>query len=129
SPRTGGRPQGSTALGWFEVVRQSEGSYVKKVLGEHADWATHEQTELPYLEAEEDRLLYVAATRAREMLVVSRWTGNQKHKAWGVLNDFLTTAKELPIPQPCVAAHVAALDSSVEAQAAAATSRMSARDI
>jgi ATP-dependent helicase/nuclease subunit A len=40
--------RGSRALGWFEVVRQSEGSYVKKVLGEHADWAMHEQTELPY---------------------------------------------------------------------------------
>ena len=35
------------ALGWFEVVRRSEGSYVKKVLGEHADWAMHEQTDLP----------------------------------------------------------------------------------
>jgi ATP-dependent helicase/nuclease subunit A len=120
--------RGSKALGWFEVVRQSEGSYVKKVLGEHADWAMHEQTELPYLEAEEDRLLYVAATRAREMLVVSRWTGNQKQKAWGVLNDFLTTAKELPIPQPIAAPQVAVLDSSVEAQGSAAAARVKARD-
>ena len=40
--------RGSRALGWFKVVRKSEGSYVKKVLGEHADWATHEQAELPY---------------------------------------------------------------------------------
>ena len=53
------------------------------LLGEHADWAAHEAAELPYLQAEEDRLLYVAATRARQMLVVSRWTGNASNAAWG----------------------------------------------
>ena len=39
---------------------------------QHADWDTYEQAELPYVAAEEDRLLYVAATRARDTLVVSR---------------------------------------------------------
>ena len=71
--------QGLKAQGWFKVVK-SPSRYGAPVLGEHRDWATHEAAELPYLEAEEDRLLYVAATRAREMLVVSRWTGNQKRQ-------------------------------------------------
>jgi ATP-dependent exoDNAse (exonuclease V) beta subunit len=59
----------------------------------------------------------VAATRARELLVVSRWTGNQKLKAWGVLNDFLTGAKELPIPQTVAAPSLEPLDCSTEPQA------------
>ena len=68
----------SKAQGWFKVVKKVEGkSWGGKLLGEHADWPAHEAAELPYLQAEEDRLLYVAATRARELLVVSRWTGNQ----------------------------------------------------
>ena len=37
--------------------------------------------------AEENRLLYVAATRAREMLVVSRSASSKGTPAWGVLND------------------------------------------
>ena len=58
---------GAEARGWFKVVRKSRGlAAAATLLGEHADWAAHEAAELPYLQAEEDRLLYVAATRARE---------------------------------------------------------------
>ena len=85
--------------GWFKVERRSEDKpWMRTVLGEHADWQRHEDAELPYLEAEEDRLLYVAATRAKEMLVVSRFMGKQREPAWGVLNDFLTAAQELSVP-------------------------------
>jgi ATP-dependent helicase/nuclease subunit A len=80
------------------------------------------------LQAEEDRLMYVAATRARETLVISRWTGNQKHKAWGVLNDFLADAKELPVPHLGATPHVEPLDCSVEEQASATTSRIAANE-
>ncbi len=64
---------GLQARGWLKIVRKSDTSWAEPLLGQHADWDAHEQAELPYVEAEEDRLLYVAATRAREMLVVSRW--------------------------------------------------------
>ena len=65
------------AHGWFKVVRQ-DGELVRRASCS-ASTPTGRRTkaaELPYLQAEEDRLLYVAATRARELLVVSRWTGN-----------------------------------------------------
>jgi ATP-dependent helicase/nuclease subunit A len=114
--------------GWFKVVRKSQSSYVEQPLAEHADWPAYERAELPYLQAEEDRLMYVAATRARKILVVSRWTGNQKSKAWGVLNDFLADAKELPVPHAGVPPHVKPLDCSVEEQASATTSRIAAND-
>ena len=109
---------GPKAYGWFKLVQRSEASpWNGKLLGEHADWPAHESAELPYRQAEEDRLLYVAATRAREMLVVSRWTGNQTLKAWGVLNDFLGSAKKLPVPPSAIAAVVKPLDTSTNCQA------------
>ncbi len=85
------------AHGWLRIVRRTKGSYGETLLGEPADWALHESAELPYLQAEEDRLLYVAATRARETLVISRSAKRLRSSAWGVLNDFLAPAPELPI--------------------------------
>ena len=108
------------ARGWFKIVRKTEGSHAAPLLAEHPDWPAYEAAELPYLQAEEDRLLYVAATRAREMLIISRWTGNQQPKAWGVLNDFLLDAKELPVPRMGATSQVRPLNCSVEEQGAAA---------
>ncbi len=78
------------AQGWFKLVHKGENSHHATLLGQHADWPAHEAAELPYLQAEEDRLLYVAATRAREALIVSRVADAKKNTAWGVLNIFLT---------------------------------------
>lgn len=114
------------ARGWFKIVRKNEGSYVAKLLGEHADWPAYEAAELPYLQAEEDRLLYVAATRAREMLVISRSMEKLRAPAWGVLNSFLAHALELPIPSPARVPIVAPLDSSSAAQIHAADRRTAA---
>jgi ATP-dependent helicase/nuclease subunit A len=84
----------------LKIARRSVGSFSDTVLGQHADWTTHEIAELPYLLAEEDRLLYVAATRAREALIVSRSTERLQSPAWGVLNNFLAQVSGLSIPSP-----------------------------
>jgi ATP-dependent helicase/nuclease subunit A len=119
--------QGEKALGWFKIERKSEASYFTRLLGQHADWQVHERAEQPYRRAEEDRLLYAAATRAREMLVVSRWTGgNSTYPAWGVLNDFLTTATELPVPASAAAPVFEPLNCSIESQQRAAQTRAAA---
>ena len=107
------------ALGWLKIVRKSESSFAAKVLGEHADWPTHEAAELPYLQAEEDRLLYVAATRAREVLVVSRSTEKLRTPAWGVLNAFLAGALELTVAPSVSVAPVVPLDCTNATQIAA----------
>jgi ATP-dependent helicase/nuclease subunit A len=97
---------GLKATGWLKIVRKSEGSFAGKLIAEHADWPAHEAAELPYLQAEEDRLLYVAATRARRTLVVSTSTGKTPYPAWGVLNDFLGQADEVSVPASvCISAH------------------------
>jgi ATP-dependent helicase/nuclease subunit A len=110
---------GPAAYGWLKIVRKNENSYHDKLLAEHADWTAHEAAEGPFLQAEEDRLLYVASTRAREVLVVSRCTSNLRNPAWGVLNDFFAEAKELAIPARPTLAPVEPLNCAKEAQAAA----------
>jgi ATP-dependent helicase/nuclease subunit A len=115
--------------GWLKVWRKSEANRRGgKLLGEAADWPEHEAAELPYLQAEEDRLLYVAATRARQLLVVSRYTGNHRLKAWGVLNNFLADAKELLLPTTVAPFHVEPLDCSPAVQAGAIASRTASQD-
>jgi ATP-dependent helicase/nuclease subunit A len=120
---------GDVAHGWFQVVRQSEGSWPGTLLGEHADWATHAAAEEPFLEAEQHRLLYVAATRARQMLVVSRWTRKAKQPAWNALDPFLALATELVVPPVVQIPRVSALDCSTFAQAFDAAARAAAHEI
>ena len=111
------------ALGWLKLVRRSETSYAETVLGEHADWCAHEAAEVPYLQAEEDRLLYVAATRGRQLVVVSRWVGTATNRAWGVLDSFLKQAPQLSVPAAVSSRAVGALDCSTASQTAAMESR------
>ena len=92
------RRNGLKADGWLKIIRRIDNSYRETLLGEPQDWPTHESDEIPYLEAEEKRLDYVAATRAREMLIISRCLGTLKQPAWGLLNNYLAEAKELDIP-------------------------------
>ena len=120
--------EGARALGWFKVEKKSEGSFAAKLLGEHADWEEHKAAEEPYLEAEEDRLLYVAATRARQMLVVSRSASNKGKPAWGVLNDNLAAAKELPMPATVSVGSPKPPTTPAKTQAEALAARVAAND-
>lgn len=115
--------RGLRAQGWLKIVRKSDGSFAGKLIGEHEDWPAHEADELPYLKAEEDRLLYVAATRAREMLVVSRSMETPMTPAWGVLNSFLQTAVELSLPSSIKSSPVEPLDCTVATHTEAANWR------
>ena len=112
--RTGDQPEG-----WFQVVRKN-GEHGRTVLGEHEDWDQHQAAEQPFLDAEQDRLLYVAATRAREVLVVSRWTTTPRNGAWTDLDPFLSKATELPVPSSVGAPATPVQDFSAAAQAEAA---------
>jgi len=89
---------GVSARGYFQLTREFGRS--KKVVAEPAGWAGYEAEELRYLDAEESRLLYVAATRARDALVVGRWAkvGGKSKRAWAVFDPFLGGARELEVP-------------------------------
>jgi ATP-dependent helicase/nuclease subunit A len=120
--------RGQQAVGWFKVEKKSETSYASKLLGEHADWPAHEAAELPYLQAEENRLLYVAATRARQLLIISHQVPQKGTAAWGVLNNSLASAKELMVPAAASVTTPKPASCSVRAQADARAARSSTQD-
>src|SRR5262249_43429602 len=85
------------ARGYFRIVRGR--GWSEDVLAEPAGWAEHEAAELEYLKAERQRLLYVAGTRARDLLVVSRWVGAGGARGpWAPLAPFPEPAPALRIP-------------------------------
>jgi ATP-dependent helicase/nuclease subunit A len=87
------------ARGYFKIERRREGSYARTVLAEPPDWADHQATELGYLQAERARLLYVAATRAQDLLVVCRWAGNGSGaRPWEAFKAELDAAPVLKVP-------------------------------
>ncbi len=104
--------------GYFRIMRDfGQG---QKVVAEPPGWDQHHADELQYLQAEEQRLLYVAATRAKDMLVIGRWAKAGSGRPWGVFDAFLAKAKELKVPATVVAPVIQAVDLSAKAVAAAA---------
>ena len=87
---TRGRPQGH-----FRFTKPV--GYQTKTISQPGGWEDHAAEEKKYEEAEENRLMYVAATRARDLLVVSAYAGDLgERKAWGPLEKGLGGIPELP---------------------------------
>jgi ATP-dependent helicase/nuclease subunit A len=94
---------------------------VRKVLAEPVGWDEHQAAEERFLDAEQDRLLYVAATRAKRMLVVGRAKKPSKRSsAWTDLDPYLDDATELTVPATTPAPAFAPADLSPAAAARAA---------
>jgi ATP-dependent helicase/nuclease subunit A len=92
--RTGGRPRGH-----FRFTR-TFGFTVRKV-SQPVDWEESAAEERRYEAAEENRLMYVAATRARDLLVVSAYAGDLgERKSWGPLEKGFAGIAELPDVAP-----------------------------
>ena len=119
---------GLTARGFFSITR--EFGWTKRVIAEPAGWEAYEADEQQYLAAEESRLLYVAATRARDLLVVGRWAkaGGKGVRSWAALDPFLGIAKELPVPSSVVSGSSRTVDLSDKARGQAAAVRVAAHE-
>ncbi len=68
-----------------------------QLIAEPPGWEEDEALEQQFEEAEEIRLLYVAATRASDMLVVSTYEANSKPGPWAALAPALSQVPELPV--------------------------------
>lgn len=89
---------GSGARGYL-TVRREINEFVTEVIAEPEGWAGHQAAEQVYEDAEERRLLYVAATRARELLVVSRWGKDSRaQRPWALLDGYLAGVPDLEVP-------------------------------
>jgi ATP-dependent helicase/nuclease subunit A len=107
----------------MKVEWQSEEGFGKRLIGLPADWNTHEAIEQQYRDAEVTRLLYVASTRARDLLVVGRWGKLAGNKAWGDFATYLAGCPELVIPPVAMEADRPLPDCSAAVRARAAAVR------
>jgi ATP-dependent helicase/nuclease subunit A len=119
---------GLIASGYFSIT--SGWGYQEKVLAGPAGWDQFAQEEQRYLAAEEHRLLYVSATRARDLLVVGRWAKNGARgvRAWEAFAPFLSGVPELPVPTKVTAPAAQLVDLSAAASMQASASRHTAHD-
>lgn len=79
--------------GYFSVTK-TEG-FKRVVLAQPKDWETWAAKERTFLTAERNRLLYVATTRARQMLIVSQWEDTAAKDPWSPLQGILEHVPEL----------------------------------
>jgi ATP-dependent helicase/nuclease subunit A len=90
------RREDSIPEGYF-CFTHSIGAFSSKVVGQPLDWEFYEEQEKKFLKAEEMRLLYVAATRARNLLIISS-TNDNRRNAWAYLLKGLDEQHVINIP-------------------------------
>lgn len=84
---------GDTPRGYFVIKK--ENGYTTEIIGQPLEWDKYSEEEMKYLSAEETRLLYVAATRARNLLVVSTYPSKPELSPWSLLHGYLSGVPEL----------------------------------
>ncbi len=113
------------ARGWFSIEKDGEG-WGNRVIAQPAEWEEKVEEEYLYLDAEEVRLRYVAATRARELLVVGRWGKAGEKGPWRSFEPSLAGVSELPVPTHVAVPAVQPPKISVASRAGANAQRESA---
>ncbi len=85
------------AAGYF-LIQQSKG-FQKETIAQPVGWEAMSVRERAFMHAERDRLLYVAATRAKQMLVVSLYPEQPAKCPWSSLMDGMELIRELDVPE------------------------------
>jgi ATP-dependent helicase/nuclease subunit A len=86
---------GGAARGHFRFTKPA--AFGSRTVSQPAGWEESAAEERRYEAAEESRLMYVAATRARDLLVISTYEGDLgERKSWGLLERGLAGVEELP---------------------------------
>ena len=87
------------AQGHFLITRP-KGRYGTEILAQPPGWDQKAAEEDRYRQAEEARLLYVAATRARDILVVSHYDAKPEKSPWYSLEAWLGDGKLALLDEP-----------------------------
>ncbi len=80
------------------MIQQSKG-FQKETIAQPVGWEAMSVRERAFMHAERDRLLYVAATRAKQMLVVSLYPEQPAKCPWSSLMDGMELIRELDAPE------------------------------
>ncbi|TMW73484.1 UvrD-helicase domain-containing protein [Alteribacter natronophilus] len=87
------------STGYF-TFQKTAGMYQRETIARPPGWDERKKEETAYLSAEEIRLLYVAATRAEEMLIISRTDSEADNKnPWRSLVKEIPGLEEIPVPE------------------------------
>ncbi|MBS3947743.1 MAG: UvrD-helicase domain-containing protein [Dethiobacter sp.] len=95
--RSGEEPYGYLQIQYRKPVKKEQ--LATKILAQPLCWAAHASEEKRYQQAEELRLLYVAATRAQDILVVSSYPAKPEKSPWHPLESFMAQAAALHWPK------------------------------
>jgi ATP-dependent helicase/nuclease subunit A len=82
------------AVGYFTITRRMN-AYQIEVVAQPVGWPELSEKERLYMQAEKDRLLYVAATRAKQLMIVSRYPYKPAIDPWSSLDAALKGQLEL----------------------------------
>lgn len=80
--------------GYFTISRPKDSNHTE-MIGEPLGWEELSEREREFMHAETDRLLYVAATRAKQLLIVSRYPVRPAIDPWSLLGRALEGQPEL----------------------------------
>ena len=90
--------EGRQSLGYMTINRESKTSWVKRIIAQPVDWDVHAEIEASYRNAEINRLLYVTATRARDLMIVCRVDRESANRSWHSFEDYVSRVKEIETP-------------------------------
>ncbi|MGI2295665.1 UvrD-helicase domain-containing protein [Paenibacillus sp. GXUN7292] len=85
------------AAGYF-TISKSSGSFKTELIAHPIGWNEMNERERAFSSAEKDRLLYVAATRPKQILVISLYPDQPAKCPWTPLMDGMDVARELDVP-------------------------------
>lgn len=94
---------GEVARGYFTISRKV-GEYKSETVAQPPGWEEMNERERLFSNAEKDRLLYVAATRPKQMLVVSLYPEQPAKCPWTHLMEGMELARELDVPESVMGA-------------------------
>lgn len=96
---------GDPASGYF-IIKQRKG-FQDKVIAHPPGWAELVEKERHYMNAEKERLLYVAATRAKQLMIISRYPDRPAIDPWSSFDSGIEEDRELddPVVMPDVPSH------------------------
>jgi len=79
------------------TITKPKGDYQHEIVAQPVEWEDDLAEEELFAAAEEVRLLYVAATRAKNLLVVSEYSAKADSGPWSPLYRFLSEVPPLPL--------------------------------
>ncbi|HEX2167927.1 MAG TPA: UvrD-helicase domain-containing protein [Longimicrobiales bacterium] len=94
------RDETGRALG-YATVTERKGQNQVVTLAQPGDWDAHAAEEMRFARAEDERLLYVAATRAAQELIISSASNPNSPSPWRSFYDWLRhNTVQIALPQP-----------------------------